>query len=197
MPQRGGIVKQNDCACLTASVLGCRVVHSARGRLGRVRSLPTSRLSLPACPGEGRMVTLEALLSQLHGVRSVGSGYFARCPCHEERTASLSITLHEGYPYAHCFGCGARTREVLVSLGLTPAGRPEPATAFERALAMGRRQEGYRHRQAYWLADLLREFEGHVRAIRRLTAELGEDDEGWAIMAEVAELERRVGSVSA
>ncbi len=59
----------------------------------------------------------EAFLDRLENVRSSGSGYMARCPAHEDSSASLSITEGEDKILVHCHA-GCATPHVLETLGL-------------------------------------------------------------------------------
>src|SRR5947209_4630162 len=60
----------------------------------------------------------DRLLERLERVRSSGRGWTARCPAHEDRTASLSISIGEGdAALVHCFaGCGSA--DVVAAVGL-------------------------------------------------------------------------------
>jgi hypothetical protein len=85
------------------------------------------------------------VLAMLEGVRQCASGYVARCPAHDDRTASLSIREGEGgRVLLHCFaGCSFRAIHlVLERLRLpvsgTPASTPMP---IPRALDDRRRTE--------------------------------------------------------
>lgn len=96
-------------------------------------------------------MSAETLLSKLEGVkRTADSRYLARCPAHEDRTASLSIReLADGRVLAHCFA-GCSIAEVLNAVGLDmdalfpekPAGhgkperRPFPASDILRAVRL-------------------------------------------------------------
>ena len=97
------------------------------------------------------MSNIESLISRLERVKRTGTGrYMARCPGHEDRTASLSVReLDDGRILLHCFaGCGVG--EVLGAIGMTvndlfperiqsttgkPERRPFPAADVIRALA--------------------------------------------------------------
>lgn len=61
---------------------------------------------------------VDNLLSRLDRVRKVGRGWTAKCPAHEDRTASLSIASGtDGRCLVHCFaGCSAP--DVLAAIGL-------------------------------------------------------------------------------
>lgn len=97
------------------------------------------------------MSNIESLISRLERVKRTGTGrYMARCPGHEDRTASLSIReLDDGRILLHCFA-GCNVGEVLGAVGMTvndlfperiqngtgkPEGRPFPAADVIRALA--------------------------------------------------------------
>jgi len=57
------------------------------------------------------MTPLELLLSKLPGVRKSGSGWSARCPAHDDRHASLSVSSSDdGRVLLHCHaGCDTVT----------------------------------------------------------------------------------------
>ena len=60
-------------------------------------------------------------IDQIHGVRSNGRGWKARCPAHDDREASLSI--HEGDDgriLLKCFA-GCETIDIVDALGLAVA----------------------------------------------------------------------------
>ncbi len=63
---------------------------------------------------------LERILARLaEGVKPCSNGFMARCPCHEDRQASLSIqTGEDGRVLLHCFA-GCDTRDIVHSLELT------------------------------------------------------------------------------
>jgi len=63
-------------------------------------------------------MTVDTLLSRLDGVRRSGGGHVARCPAHEDRTASLSIAEGDaGRVLVHCFA-GCATSDVLAAVGM-------------------------------------------------------------------------------
>ena len=85
-------------------------------------------------------VDLERLLSRLDGVRRRGGGAMARCPAHDDRTPSLSITQADnGNVLWKCFaGCSqADVTQALRRIGALPAAdepvEPAAAAAAERA----------------------------------------------------------------
>lgn len=95
-------------------------------------------------------MSADSLLSMLDGVKRTGQGkWLARCPSHEDRTASLSIReLDDGRVLVHCFA-GCDVHEVVGSVGLRiddlfppreiehgkPERRPFPAADILRAIA--------------------------------------------------------------
>ncbi len=78
-------------------------------------------------------MTATELARSLHA-RRIGKGkWLARCPVHDERTASLSIRDMGDRMSLRCFGCGAGARQVLAALGMaagemyyTHGTRPDP-----------------------------------------------------------------------
>jgi putative DNA primase/helicase len=62
---------------------------------------------------------VDVLLARLEGVRPAGpSSWTARCPAHDDRNPSLSVSVKEGRILLHCFaGCSADA--VLGAVGLT------------------------------------------------------------------------------
>src|SRR4051794_31784787 len=64
---------------------------------------------------------IQLILDRLDAVHVSGSGWRARCPAHEDRTPSLSVSVGEdGRALIHCHaGCAIET--VLAALELTPA----------------------------------------------------------------------------
>jgi putative DNA primase/helicase len=72
----------------------------------------------PTGTGGAGSNTSAAILSQLKGVRKSGSGWTAKCPAHEDGSASLSISFTEsGRLLAHCFA-GCLFTEIREALGL-------------------------------------------------------------------------------
>ena len=94
-------------------------------------------------------MSAETFLSCLDGVKRTGNERWqAKCPSHEDRTASLSIReLDDGRVLVHCFA-GCSVHEVLGSVGLgfdalypekpvqygKPERRPFPAADVLRAI---------------------------------------------------------------
>lgn len=62
---------------------------------------------------------IDLVLSRLDKVRPYGKGFTARCPAHEDRTASLSVTAgNDGRLLVHCFA-GCSVHDVVGAIGLT------------------------------------------------------------------------------
>jgi len=62
---------------------------------------------------------VEVLLGRLEGVRPAGpSSWVARCPAHDDRDPSLSVSVKEGRVLIHCFA-GCAPEAVLEAVGLT------------------------------------------------------------------------------
>lgn len=65
------------------------------------------------------MSPLENVLRHLDKPKKSGKGFTARCPAHEDRGPSLSITEgDDGRVLMHCFA-GCRTSDVATAIGLT------------------------------------------------------------------------------
>src|SRR6516164_2548450 len=65
------------------------------------------------------MTPIEALLAKLSGAKKTGNGWSARCPAHDDRRASLSISAgDDGRALVRCHaGCTAEA--VVSAVGLT------------------------------------------------------------------------------
>lgn len=59
----------------------------------------------------------ETILARLQGVRRPGDGWTAKCPAHEDRSPSLSVSEHNGKILLHCFA-GCTTKSVCAALGM-------------------------------------------------------------------------------
>jgi len=83
------------------------------------------------------------LLAKLDGIRRNGTGWMARCPAHEDRTASLSVTAGaDGRALAYCHA-GCTVEAVTGAAGLAtadlfaPRDTPPPATRRKPGAADG------------------------------------------------------------
>jgi P4 family phage/plasmid primase-like protien len=64
---------------------------------------------------------LNTILSRLDGLKSTGNGkYQAKCPCHDDRHASLSISENSGKILMHCHA-GCEISDICNALGITTA----------------------------------------------------------------------------
>jgi len=95
----------------------------------------------------------ERLLSRLDRVRRCGKGWIARCPAHEDKTASLSVAVGEGGAcILHCFA-GCRAVDVVAAAGLELSDlfirKPTANMTFAERAAL--REHA---RQAQWKAAL-------------------------------------------
>lgn len=96
---------------------------------------------------------VERLLSRLEKVRKSGHGWTARCPAHEDRTASMSVTTGEdGRALCHCFA-GCKAADIVAALGMEIGDlfvrKPTNKMTFAERAAL--REQG---RQAQWKAAL-------------------------------------------
>ncbi|MBL8989423.1 MAG: AAA family ATPase [Gemmatimonadetes bacterium] len=65
-------------------------------------------------------MTTDDVLCRLAGVRRSGQDYSARCPAHDDRTASLSVRTAEGRTLLHCHA-GCRPEAIVAALGMAMA----------------------------------------------------------------------------
>lgn len=66
-------------------------------------------------------MSIEDVLSHFQGWKHTGGGqYMARCPAHQDKTPSLSITEKDGKVLLYCFG-GCKTEDVISAAGLRPS----------------------------------------------------------------------------
>jgi hypothetical protein len=62
---------------------------------------------------------IEKFTSRLDGVKRTGPGRFvAKCPSHNDKSPSLTVTEKEGRVLLHCFA-GCEPADVLAAVGLT------------------------------------------------------------------------------
>ena len=66
------------------------------------------------------MIELNELLRRLDGVERRADGqYMARCPCHDDKKASLAVRMGEKGIVLHCMTKMCRTEDILAAIGLT------------------------------------------------------------------------------
>jgi putative DNA primase/helicase len=84
------------------------------------------------------------ILTGLQGVRRSGSGWMARCPTHDDRQASLSVTAgNDGRALVYCHA-GCKTDAILAAAGLAPADLFEPRATPILPAHSARRQPSVR-----------------------------------------------------
>lgn len=64
-------------------------------------------------------MTVESFLERLSGVRKTAAGWQAQCPAHEDRKASLSISVADDKILIHCHA-GCETAAILEKMSLKP-----------------------------------------------------------------------------
>lgn len=63
-------------------------------------------------------MTLQEFITRFDSVKKVGKGYMVRCPAHDDRTPSLSVTSRDGRILLNCFS-GCDNDSIPAALGLT------------------------------------------------------------------------------
>lgn len=127
------------------------------------------------------------VVGRLDGVRRSGKGWIAKCPAHEDRTASLAVTVGEdSRVLLHCFA-GCTAHEVLAALGMQLADlfvrKPTSAMTFAERSALREYS-----RQAQWRAALnVLGFEAKILQIAgrdlKLAKPLGDEDQERLVLA--------------
>ena len=75
---------------------------------------------------------VQTLLSRLERVRRAGNGYSARCPAHQDRSSSLSVTEgSDGRVLVHCFA-GCPVHVVAAAVGMTVSDLFPPRASSDR-----------------------------------------------------------------
>lgn len=63
----------------------------------------------------------DRFLPLLRKVKPTGQGrWIACCPCHDDKTPSMTITEADDSVLMNCFGCGANGKDVCETLGIDP-----------------------------------------------------------------------------
>jgi putative DNA primase/helicase len=83
-------------------------------------------------------MNVDSILARLRGVRRNGGGWMARCPSHEDRNPSLSISVNDGTILLHCHA-GCSKEAVFAALKIAPRdlfsdagkGAPEIVEAYD------------------------------------------------------------------
>lgn len=108
-------------------------------------------------------MTPEKILTLLQGVRQVGPRrWMARCPAHDDRNPSLSVTEGEdGRILLHCFA-GCETEDILRALGLSWKDLFPGSRRSRRRKALLKDRAEIRERLLDEAADLLRELDRRI-----------------------------------
>jgi hypothetical protein len=81
------------------------------------------------------MSAIDRVVSRLPDARKVGCEWLARCPVHEDRSPSLSVTIGSKGEALMICRAGCRTEDVVAALGLTMSDLFEPREADRRIVA--------------------------------------------------------------
>lgn len=94
----------------------------------------------------------QTLLHRLERVKRAGNGYSARCPAHEDRSSSLSVTEgSDGRILVHCFA-GCPVHDVVAAVGMTVSDLFPPRISSDRPEDRRRLRE--LAKQGQWSAAL-------------------------------------------
>jgi hypothetical protein len=94
----------------------------------------------------------ELVLPKLERVKKSGGGFMARCPVHEDGTASLSLGEGDNQPVViHCHA-GCESEDVLAKIGLSWPELLNPRSKNDRQDWQGRRNGAPLQRNARWAA---------------------------------------------
>ena len=151
---------------------------------------------------------IDVVIARLLDAHATGHGrWTARCPAHPDRRPSLSIRAgDDGQVLLHCFA-GCATERVLTALGLAwtdlfPCSSPSgwrrggrhrrESDPWSRVVREARRQAARLapYREAFALADLIRDAFQCVARLRQWATMLGDCDNAWILLAAASELER-------
>lgn len=64
------------------------------------------------------MIDMQTFLSNFQSVKKISGGYMVKCPCHNDKTASLSVGMGEKGIVLHCMA-GCDSSDIVRALGLT------------------------------------------------------------------------------
>jgi hypothetical protein len=132
---------------------------------------------------------LDLLLLRLQGVKRHGARYMAKCPAHQDKTPSLSLSRgKDGRALVHCYA-GCETRDVLAAVGL------ELRDLFTENLSQEQRQQYQRNK-----LEAERHFERLVVEAAKAEAKAGDlSDESIARLAlaqeRVEQLDRQLAEL--
>ncbi len=126
-------------------------------------------------------MTLEEISSRLDGVRRMRAGFTARCPAHDDRSPSLSITERDGKILLHCFsGCsisaiteaiGVSVKDLFVDAAIDPRDRAQHRAQQERQ----RRERELRREADGYTIDACKTAQHFIESRRNLDITLWSD----------------------
>ena len=86
-------------------------------------------------------MSIENLLSRLEKVRKRGGNqWMASCPCHEDKTPSLSIKESSGTILIHCFAQQCTPEEICSAIGMEVTDLFPPSDDYDAAKSQQRKQ---------------------------------------------------------
>ncbi|HEY0711636.1 MAG TPA: CHC2 zinc finger domain-containing protein, partial [Polyangia bacterium] len=84
----------------------------------------------------------ELVLPKLDGIKKSSGGYMARCPVHDDGTASLSVGPGKDHPVVFYCHAGCQPDDILAKLGLDWGDLSKPRERDDRNDWQGRRGGG-------------------------------------------------------
>lgn len=132
-------------------------------------------------------MTAESLANTLKARPTGRHKWVARCPAHEDRSPSLSITEgRDGRVLVHCFG-GCRPEAILEAIGLTFADLRPTATPLSERAQPAREREQYvkaaqeRKQKERAIVDRIRRLEAIEEALmdKLICTRIGEEQTSW------------------
>jgi len=114
-------------------------------------------------------MSIEEIISMLENVKRYSSGYMARCPAHEDRNPSLSISEgNDGRVLLHCFA-GCTLNEIVDAMGIKISDLfPDGVSKDSDRIKKKKREKSY-HKKLTDFEDkafiLLVELKEHIEAI--------------------------------
>ena len=116
------------------------------------------------------MAAIETILSRLHGVKERGSSWTARCPAHDDRSPSLSISVgDDGRVLMHCHA-GCTFEAIMAALGFPVTAAFGDSTLEHRVLHLERKQREIEKRLGK--LEQLRRSKVHLQYHRNLSQQL-------------------------
>jgi len=140
-----------------------------------------ARVTHPPSFGKSDEV-LDSVLSRLKNVRRTRSGWTACCPAHDDRHASLSISVgDDGRVLLHCHA-GCDVRDVASALGLEMRDlfpEPERSDAKWKRMRHAKQERSNAHRRTTGMNDKEETFDSLGSALAALTKRYGRYSKSW------------------